>query len=246
MKPKIRLEEIKNFKIERKVFDDKTLLTIYKIMLKGIIKSVESVAKEGKESLVLSAKGKDENWIAIKVYRIEHCDFKTMWKYLVGDHRFKSVKKDRRFLVYTWCRREFSNLSTAFDAGVSCPKPITFKDNILVTDFIGKAGELAPMLSDLKFGPEDAQLIYSFMLDQIERIVRAGLVHGDLSAYNILLQDKPYIIDFSQAVPLKHPLAKEFLIRDIKNINSYFEKLGAKVKSSEEIIDDLLKVGDWE
>lgn len=246
MKPKIRLEEIKEFKIEKKVFDDKTLFAIYRLMLKGIIKSVESVAKEGKESLVLSAKGKEGKWIALKIYRIEHCDFKSMWKYLAGDPRFKGIKKDRRFVVYAWCRREFRNLKTAFESGVCCPRPIAFNENILVIDFIGKNGKLAPMLSDLRFSSEGAQLIYNFMLDQIERIAKAGLVHTDLSAYNILFYDKPYVIDFSQAVQLKHPLAKEFLLRDLNNINSYFQKMGVKVKNSEEVLNDLLKIGDWE
>jgi len=246
LKPKIRLEDIKEFKIEKKVFDDKTLFAIYRLMLKGAIKSVESVAKEGKESLVLSAKDKEGKWLALKIYRIEYCDFKSMWKYLAGDPRFKGIKKNRRFVVYTWCRREFRNLKTAFEAGVSCPKPIAFNENVLVIDFIGKDGRLAPMLSDLKFSSEDAQLIYNFMLDQVERIVKAGLVHSDLSAYNILFYDKPYIIDFSQAVPLKHALAKEFLLRDLNNINSYFKKLDAKIKNSEIILNDLLKIGDWE
>jgi RIO kinase 1 len=91
----------------------------------------------------------------------------------------------------------------------------------------------------MKFKPEDAQLIYEYVLSQIEKIVKAGLVHSDLSPYNILFFNKPYIIDFSQAVPLKHVLAKEFLRRDIKNINLYFEKLGTKVKDEEELFNNL-------
>lgn len=245
MKPKIRLEDIKELKIERKVFDDRTLFAIYKLMLKGIVKSVESVAKEGKESLVLSAKDKKDKWLALKIYRTKYCDFKSMWKYLVSDPRFVGIKKSRRAMVYNWCKREFKNLKTAFDAKVSCPKPIVFYENILVMKFIGEDGNLAPMVVDLKFKLRDAQLIYNFILNQIKKIVKAGLVHSDLSAYNILFLDKPYIIDFSQAVPLRHPLAKDFLKRDLKNINSYFKKLGVKVKSVENMLNRLLKVGEW-
>jgi len=242
LKPKIKLEEIKEFKIERKVFDEKTLYAIYKLMLRGFIKTVESEVKEGKESLVLSAKDKAGSWLALKVYRIEHCDFKSMWKYLVGDLRFLHVKKDRRSVVFNWCRREFKNLKIARDAGVSCPRPIAFNENVLVTEFIGKNGKLAPMLSDMKFKAEDAQLIYEFLLSQMEKIVKAGLVHTDFSAYNILFFDRPCIIDFSQAVPLRHSMAKEFLKRDIKNINFYFKKMGIEVKDEEELFNDLLKV----
>jgi RIO kinase 1 len=241
LKPKIKLEEIKDLKIEKKVFDDRTLYAIYKLMLKGYVKTVESLVKEGKESLVLSGKDKNGNWLAIKVYRIEYSDFKRMWEYLAGDSRFSRLKKDRRSVVFTWCRREFRNLKIAHEAGVSCPNSIAFNENVLVTEFIGKDGKLAPMLSDMRFGVEDAQLIYEFILGQMEKIIRAGLVHADFSEYNILFFDRPYIIDFSQAVPVNHARAKEFLKRDIKNINSYFKKLGAEVKDEEELLNSLLK-----
>lgn len=233
MKPKIRLEDVKELKIERKVFDDRTLFAIYKLMTKGFIKSVESAIKEGKESLVLSAKDKDNKWLALKVYRVEHCDFKSMWKYLAGDPRFAKVKKNRRSVVFNWCRREFKNLKTAFEAGVSCPEPITFNENILVISFIGENGELSPRLIDVNLeNPQDA---YDFILEDYEKLIKAGLVHTDLSPYNILLWDKPYLIDFSQAVPLKHQMAKEFLIRDLKNLNNHFNKLGVKIINTEQL-----------
>lgn len=242
MKPKIRLEDIKEFKIERKVFDDKTLFAIYKLMLKGFIKTVESIVREGKESVVLSAKDPKGNWLALKIYRIEYCDFKTMWKYLAGDPRFSGLKKNRRTVVYNWCKREFKNLRIAHDAGVSCPKPITFNENVLIIEFIGKKGILAPMLVDLRFSQKDAQLIYETILREIKKIVKVGLIHTDFSAYNILFFDRPVIIDFSQAVPLKHTMAKEFLRRDIRNINSYFQKLGIKVEDEEELFNNLVKI----
>jgi len=239
LKPKVRLEDIKEFKIERKIFDERTLLAIYKLLNKGIIKSVESVVKEGKESVVLSAKDKNDNWLALKVYRTEYCDFKSMWKYLAGDPRFFNVKKSRRAVVLNWCRREFKNLTIAYEAGVSCPKPIAFNENILVIEFIGEDGDLAPRLIDVKLENKDAQGVYEFILNEMEKIARAGLVHSDLSAYNILIWNKPYIIDFSQAVPLKHQLASEFLMRDIKNINLYFKRLDVKMRNEEELFKKL-------
>lgn len=242
MKPKIRLEDIREFKIERKVFDDKTLFAIYKLMLKGFIKTVESIVREGKESVVLSAKDANGNWLALKLYRIEYCDFKSMWEYLAGDPRFSDLKKNRRTVVYSWCKREFKNLRIAHDAGVNCPKPITFNENVLVIEFIGNKGILAPMMVDLKFSQRDAQLIYETILREIKKIVKAGLIHTDFSAYNILFFDRPYIIDFSQAVPLRHVMAKEFLKRDIKNINSYFQKFDVKVEDEEELFNDIVKI----
>lgn len=239
---KIRLEDIKEFKIERKIFDERTLMAIYKLMNKGIIKTVESIAKEGKESVVLSAKDKNNNWIALKVYRYEYCDFKNMWKYLVGDPRFFNVKKNRRAVVLNWAKREFKNLQIAFKAGVNCPRPIDLNENVLVLEFIGKDGELAPRLIDVRFEEEDANYLYKLILEEIRKIVSSGLIHSDISPYNILIFEKPYFIDFSQAVPFSHQLAKEFLLRDIKNINSYFKKIGVKVEDEQKIFERLLKL----
>ncbi|MGC8812255.1 MAG: serine protein kinase RIO [Candidatus Aenigmatarchaeota archaeon] len=238
--PKVRLEDIKEFKIERKVFDERTLMALFKLLNKGIIKTVESIAKEGKESVVLSAKDKNDNWLALKVYRYEYCDFKSMWKYLVGDPRFFNVKKSRRAVVLNWAKREFKNLQIAFEAKVSCPKPITLNENVLVLEFIGEKGNLAPRLIDVKLSVEDAGYVYNFLIEEIEKIVRAGLVHSDLSPYNILIFEKPYLIDFSQAVPRSHPLAKEFLLRDIKNINLYFKKIGVEVEDDQKIFERIL------
>jgi RIO kinase 1 len=239
---KIKIEDIKEFKIERKIFDQRTLMAIYKLLNKGIIKTVESVAKEGKESVVLSAKDKNENWLALKVYRYEYCDFKSMWKYLVGDPRFFNVKKSRRAVVLNWAKREFKNLQIAFEAGISCPKPIALNENVLVLEFIGENGNLAPRLIDVELSLEDATYLYSLLLEEIRKIVSAGLVHSDISPYNILIFEKPYLIDFSQAVPHSHPFAKEFLLRDIKNINSYFKKIGVKVEDEEKIFENLSKL----
>jgi len=234
LRPKIRLEDVKELKIERKVFDEKTLFAIYKLITKGVVKSVESEIKEGKESVVLSAKDKEGKWLALKVYKTS-CDFRTMWTYLVGDPRFSNTKKNRRSVIYNWCKREFKNLKIAFDAGVTCPEPIAFNENVLVIRFVGKDGELASRLIDVKLeNPEDA---YDFILEDYEKLLKAGLVHTDLSAYNILIFEVPYMIDLSQAVPVKHQLAKEFLMRDLKNINDYFKKVGVKIIETEKLFD---------
>jgi len=236
---KRRIEEVKEFKIERKVFDRRTLLAIYKLLNKGILKSVESLVKEGKESVVLSAKDKKDNWLALKVYRTEHCDFKSMWKYLVGDPRFFNVKKNRLAVVLNWCKREFKNLQIAYEGRVSCPKPIAFNENVLVLQFIGENGIPAPRLIDIELEKDEVKKIYKIILREAEKIVKAGLIHSDLSAYNILIWKRPYIIDFSQAVPLNHPLAEEFLRRDLRNINLYFKKLDIKVKDEEKLFNKI-------
>jgi len=239
--PKIRLEDEKHFKIERKVFDQRTLMAIYKLLNKGTLKTVESFANEGKESAVLSAKSASDEWLAVKIYRTKYCDFKTMWQYLAGDQRFAGIKKNRLAVVFNWCRREFKNLKIAYKAGVSCPEPIDFKENVLVIGFIGEDGKLAPRLIDLTFSKEDARIVYEDLIVQIKKLYAAGLVHTDLSAYNILFFDKLYMIDFSQAVQLNHPRAAEFLIRDIKNISSYFKKFGVQTEDEQELAEKIAR-----
>ena len=234
MKPNIRLEEEKNFKIERKVFDDKTFLAILKLMRLGYIESVESMIKEGKESVVLSAKGKDNNWLAIKIFRTAYSEFKNRWKYLVSDPRFSNIRKNRRVIAYAMVTKEYKNLKIASRNGVSCPEAVAFKENVLVTKFIGENGIPAPKLIDLIL--ENPDEVYQLLMEQMEKLAKAGLVHTDLSPYNILLFDQLYILDFSQGVTSKHPLAKEFLEKDVKNINSYFKKQGAQIIEDEILI----------
>lgn len=240
MRMKRKSEDVKEFKIERKVFDERTLLAIYKLLSRGVLKTVESLLQEGKESVVLSAKDGKNDWVAVKVYKIQHCDFKSMWKYLAGDPRFYGLKKNRRIIVYNWCKREFKNMKIAHNNNINCPKPIAFNENVLVMEFIGENGNLAPRLIDLNFAREDAEEIYEFVLDQIKRLFEAGLVHTDLSAYNILFYDKPCFIDFSQAVPPRHQSAKDFLKRDVRNINRYFKKFGVEVKDEEKIANKIM------
>jgi RIO kinase 1 len=229
---------LEEFKIERKVFDKRTLLAIFKLIKRGYIKTVESVIREGKESLVCSAKDKDGNWLSIKIYRTQYCDFKSMWKYLADDPRFEKIKKDRWMVVLTWARREFKNLIIAYRSDVSCPKPVALNENVLVMSFIGENGSPAPMLIKTKL--QEPQEVYDFIVDEMKKLAKSNLIHTDLSPYNIIFYNQPYLIDFSQAVTKRHPLAKEFLKRDVENINSYFKKLRAEV--NENLFDELCDI----
>ncbi|MCD6403446.1 MAG: serine protein kinase RIO [Candidatus Aenigmarchaeota archaeon] len=235
------IKDSESFKIERGIFDERTLLNIYRLMNKGFIDTVESVVKEGKESVVLAGLDKQGRWVAIKVYRTLACDYKSMWKYLVGDPRIKGLKKDRWKVVSLWCKKEFKNLLRAKEGGVDCPQPIAFYQNVLVMEFIGKKGVPAPRLVDVELG--NPERVYKKVVKNLEKIIKAGLVHGDFSAYNILFYKKPWIIDFSHAMPIKHHiLALDFLKKDIRNISKFFSKLGVEVEDVEEVYRRLLQV----
>jgi len=78
--------------------------------------------------------------------------------------------------------------------------------------------------------------MYLRLLKCVKALYRkAGLVHGDLSEYNVMnWKERPVIFDMSQAVLLEHPMAEQFLRRDIINLNQFFRKLGVNVKKDEE------------
>ena len=236
---KRKKESYKELKIVHGVFDERTLMTFYRLINKLDISAI-SMLEEGKEAVVLSGLRKEKELIIIKVYRVDACDFKKMWKYLVEDPRFKGVNKRTHAVVKIWCQREFKNMMIACAAGVNCPKPIAFKDNILIMSFIGDKGALARRLIDVR--PDNPKELYKMVLENLRKLASAGLVHGDLSAYNILLWDEPYFIDFSHGTTLKNQSALELLKRDIKNINSYFSKLDIAVKDPEDIFKELIKL----
>ncbi len=72
------------------------------------------------------------------------------------------------------------------------------------------------------------------IIEEMKKMHKAKLVHGDLSEYNILVwEGKPYIIDVAQAVPLDHPLADELMLRDLKNMVRVFKKLGVDISPKE-------------
>ena len=131
------------------VFDHLTVLSIYKLMNKGVIREITSLTKEGKESKVLIARGK-EGTVAVKVYAIEAANFRKMQPYLAGDPRFSRIRKDKKSIIYAWCKKEYKNLERARKAKVPCPRPIAFMNNVLVMEFIGTDSQPAPRLCDTK------------------------------------------------------------------------------------------------
>ncbi len=221
------------------VFDEKSRLDLYKFLNKKQIQ-IESLLKEGKESVVFSGSTKDEKKVAIKVYRTNAMDFKQISKYLLGDPRFGKISKTRRSFIYTWCRREFKNLQTASQGNVKCPKPIDCYKNTLIMSFIGEGTFPAPRIVDTKL--KNPQETYDSIIKEMKKLSKVKLIHGDLSVYNILFTDKPVLIDFSHSTTPKSPIAPELLERDVENINSYFSKLNIHVIDSEKLYRDLIKL----
>ena len=239
LKRKRSLDYTKDLKTISGVFDEKTRMALYRLLNKKQIQ-IQSLIKEGKESVVFSGLTQEKEWVAIKVYRTAVIDFKKISKYLLGDPRFGKISRARRNFIYTWCRREYKNLQVAFRAGVNCPEPIASSENVLIMTFIGEKGSSSPRLMDVRL--ENPEENYKMVIKNMKKLCKSGLIHGDLSAYNILFKGGPVFIDFSHSTPPRNPIAPELLNRDIKNINSYFTKLDIRVTDSKRLYKDFIKI----
>ncbi len=226
------------FKVFEEVFDEATCRALYKLVTKGLIGGLGGVVKAGKEARIYWAEGPRGEELAVKIYLTTTAEFwKSRWMYIEGDRRFRKVKRTTRSIVYAWATKEYKNLVKAYEAGVRVPKPIAVHRNVLVMEFLGKNRVPAPLMKEVKL--EDPGAAYRALLDCIKKLyTEAGLVHGDLSEYNVMIwENEPVIFDISQAVPTSHPMADELLMRDIKNLNAYFAKLKVNVLPLEQVYE---------
>jgi len=216
----VRVKDANDLKVRDDVFDEITLVSLYKLVHKKWISAVGGSISTGKEANVFYGE-RDGAGIAIKIYRIRTANFTTMSSYIAGDRRFTKVKNSKKELIFAWTKKEFSNLSRARDAGISVPDPLVWFRNILIMSFIGRGEVPYPQLRNAEM--EDPPGVYTAIMRDIGVLYHtAELVHGDLSEFNILYGDRHYFIDMGQSVTRDHPRALFFLMRDIKNINRFF------------------------
>mmetsp|Transcript_17416 Transcript_17416/g.36058 ORF Transcript_17416/g.36058 Transcript_17416/m.36058 type:complete len:804 (-) Transcript_17416:111-2522(-) len=211
--------------------------------------------------------GNDGYDVAIKVFkRIK--EFKGRGEYVDGDPRyagrpFRSLTD--RGQLEVWTEKEFRNLVRAYRAKVPVPNPIHYKENVIFMRFLGEDGWPAPQIREIQMRKGSAKWValYEQVMESVQRLFRdARLVHGDLSEYNILVAPNSQVdhksenisseedlqtvlIDFGQAVEVRHPKAEELLRRDLSRVKEFFTKRGvttAMAMSDEEalqfVIDD--------
>jgi len=236
-----RIKSIEDKRVGSEVFDKQTLETLYKLAKMGYINQLYGVISTGKEANVFRGIDDDGNFVAVKIYRITTSDFKKMKNYIQGDPRFHVRTSNKRQLVNAWVTKEYRNLKRAQDVGVKVPKPMIAKNNVLIMEFIGDdEGNPALPIQEVSLSKPDEVL--NKVIKYIKMLYKdAKLVHGDLSGFNILInQDEPVIIDISQGMVTDHPMAKELLDRDIDNVVRDFNKMGISITKDEikaEIID---------
>ncbi len=209
------------------VFDSYTLKLLAKLAGQGLFQELVSSIALGKEANVFSASTDNDGFVAVKIYRLENKSFNKMFTYISQDARYLDLKGDKRRIIFAWTQREYRNLLKAREY-IRVPTPLSFKDHVLVTEFIGDDGVAAPQLKDVNL--EDPEVFFEKILFMVRKLFLEGkLVHGDLSGFNILVyRQEPVFIDFSQSTATDSPQAGELLKRDLEVLCSFFKKQGVK------------------
>jgi RIO kinase 1 len=226
-----RIKDADQFKVEQSVFDDATLAALYKLVQDGYVEAFGGPLSTGKEANVYHALGDDRD-VAVKVYRINASNFRHMRDYLEGDPRFEGLGGKKKDVVLAWTKKEYANLRRAKKAGVRVPEPFATERNVLVMEYIGNEDGRAKRLGEVHI--ENPQTAYEVMREYMRRLYAAGLIHGDLSEYNVVFDEgQLVVIDLGQAVTVHHPNSRDFLERDCENVASFFSRQGLETDPDE-------------
>ncbi|MDG5819650.1 serine/threonine-protein kinase Rio1 [Natronococcus sp. A-GB7] len=226
-----RIKDADQFKVEQSVFDDATLAALYKLVQDGYVEAFGGPLSTGKEANVYHALG-DDREVAVKVYRINASNFRQMRDYLEGDPRFEGLGGKKKDVVLAWTKKELANLRRAKKAGVRVPEPIATERNVLVMEYIGNGDGRAKRLGEVHI--ENPETAYGVMREYMRRLYSAGIVHGDLSEYNVVFHEgQLVVIDLGQAVTVHHPNSRNFLERDCENVANFFSRQGVETDPDE-------------
>jgi RIO kinase 1 len=208
--------------VEKNVFSASSERKLYKLSGQGFFEALESPLSIGKEANIFTARTRDGGLIIVKIYRLENCNFNGMYDYIRPDPRQFGLKRGKRNIIFAWVQREYRNLMKAREV-IRVPTPLAYKDNILLMEFIGDDTPALKLKDDLE--KSIAPLFFKKTVRAMRDLYRAGLIHGDLSEFNILnWQGEPIFIDFSQGTTVDNPNAEEMLERDVRNVCRFFGK----------------------
>ena len=148
----------------------------------------------------------------------------------------KGTRFGRQAQEAAWQSAEVDALYRLADAGVRVPKPYNFFEGVLLMELVtDDNGDAAPRLNDVAFTPEQARAHHATLLGEVVRMLGAGIVHGDLSEFNILLGHEngdavPVIIDLPQAVDAAgNNHAQRMLLRDVANLRDFFGRFAPEL-----------------
>jgi len=206
----------------------------------GLIDAVQRQLMSGKEAQVYVVRVGEET-VCAKVYKeAMHRSFRQAVDYtenrkVKNSRQARAMAKGTRYgrqaTEAAWQSAEVDALHRLAAAGVRVPRPLQFIDGVLLMELVCDAeGNVAPRLNDVVFTPEDARAHHASLLQEVVRMLCAGVVHGDLSEFNVLLgltedgsAPGPVIIDLPQAVDAAGNLhARRMLLRDVDNLRAFF------------------------
>ena len=214
----------------------------------GLIDTVVRQLMSGKEAMVYVVRCGEETRCA-KVYKeatersfrqaVDYTENRKVKNSRQARAMAKGTKFGRQAQEAAWQSAEVDALYRLAAAGVRVPKPYNFCDGVLLMELVTDAhGDAAPRLNDVVFTPEDARKHHATLLTEVVRMLCAGVVHGDLSEFNILLGhepaegmeggvqygvDSPVIIDLPQAIDAAgNNHASRMLLRDVANLRGFF------------------------
>ena len=195
----------------------KDLLAVWDFKKHGVIDDIGNVVGEGKEAVVVLGI-KDNEPVALKFHRFSSAEFQKIkeslsysaikwWKNLKGRKtRPISIQRAKAQIEYMVLEKLYGK--------VSVPKPLGINRHVIAMEFLGKQTP-APLLANTQVeGWMKEQAIENY-----ERAIKKGIVHGDMSKYNLIVSDKVYLIDWPQAVPVDFEGAKELEQRDRLNLS---------------------------
>lgn len=214
------------------------------LLEEGLIDEVLSQLMSGKEATVYVVRSGDATRCA-KVYKdAKQRSFRQAASYRDGrkvqnSRQARAMEKGSRYgrqmQEEVWQNAEVNALFQLANAGVRVPQPYICTDGVLLMELVMDAdGDVAPRLNDVDLTQERALQLHALLLNQVVRMLCAGIIHGDLSEYNILLAaDGPVIIDLPQAVDAAaNTEACEMLVRDVNNLAAYFGRFAPQLLSA--------------
>ena len=212
----------------------KTPKRIVPLIEDGLVDEVIRQLMSGKEATVYVVRCGEDIRCA-KVYKeADKRSFRQSTDYTEGrkvknSRRARAMEKGtsygRKAQEEAWQNAEVDALHLLAEAGVRVPRPYNFHEGVLLMELVTDTeGNAAPRLNDITLSAEMARDYHQFLITQVVRMLCAGIVHGDLSEYNVLVDSTgPVIIDLPQAINAAgNNQACKMLLRDVENLAAYF------------------------
>ena len=207
----------------------------------GLIDGVVRQLMSGKEAMVFVVRCGEETRCA-KVYKeankrafrqaVDYTENRKTKNTRQARAMAKGTRFGRQSQEAAWQNAEVEALYRLAAAGVRVPKPYNFHEGVLLMELVTDAdGNAAPRLNDVEFPPEIAIKYHHALIGEVVRMLCAGVIHGDLSEFNILIgSDGPVIIDLPQAVDAAgNNHAQAMLERDVANLRNYFGRFAPEL-----------------